>query len=226
MEIKTFTVKNKEVTLFPATSPDRPLIVLNNFSGNGSTVYEQLRKQNAPDFNLLSIGHLNWDHDMVPWDCPPLFPGDTACTGGADDYLKILLEDILPKAQSEVDGTPSFTGIAGYSLGGLFALYAMYQCDAFSRSASMSGSLWYPDFTEYILSHEMKVTPERIYLSLGDREAKTRNKMLKPVQKNTEKIAAHYRKLGYDVTFELNPGAHTTDAALRSAKGIMSLLEA
>jgi len=37
-------------------------------------------------------------------------------------------------------------------------------------------------------------------------------------------LAAHYRTLGVDVTYELNPGNHFRDAALRSAKGIAAIL--
>ena len=120
--------------------------------------------------------------------------------------------------------SPRFIGIAGYSLAGLFALYAMYRCDAFDRAASMSGSLWFPDFREYALTHGMKKRPDKIYLSLGDKEAKARNALLKTVQDNTEQIVSHYRQLGLDVTWELNPGNHFRDAALRTAKGIRAIL--
>ena len=88
----------------------------------------------------------------------------------------------------------------------------------------MSGSLWFPDFKEYVFSHEMKRKPEKLYLSLGDKEAKTRNQYLKAVQENTESIAQHLRETGIDVTFEMNPGNHFKDAALRSAKGILAIL--
>ena len=66
--------------------------------------------------------------------------------------------------------------------------------------------------------------PDRIYLSLGDAEAKTRNPVLKTVQKNTEELAEYYRSLGMDVTYELNPGNHFRDPELRSAKGILAIL--
>ena len=122
-------------------------------------------------------------------------------------------------------GIAAFLGIAGYSLAGLFALYAAYRCAAFDRIASISGSLWFPDFMEYALSHEMPKRPEKLYLSLGDREACTKNSLLKTVQTNTETLAGHYRDLGCAVTWELNPGNHFRDAALRSAKGIRSILE-
>ena len=124
-----------------------------------------------------------------------------------------------------LSGRPRFIGIAGYSLAGLFALYAMYRCDVFDRAASMSGSLWFPDFREFVLTHNFPKRPERIYLSLGDQEARTRNVCLRTVQDNTEKIVAHFEQLGLDVTWELNPGNHFRDAALRSAKGIKAILK-
>ena len=65
--------------------------------------------------------------------------------------------------------------------------------------------------------------PDRIYLSLGVKEKKTRHPLLKTVQDNTEAIAKHYRQLGIEVTFELNPGNHFQDAPFRSAKGIIAI---
>ena len=162
---------------------------------------------------------------MTPWYCPPITENDTPCTGGADEYMELLLTRIIPQVRTMLQGEPRFTGIAGYSLAGLFALYAMYQCDTFERVASMSGSLWFPEFKEYVLSHALRKHPEKLYLSLGDREAKTRNPYLKTVQENTEQIVSHYEQMGLTVTWELNPGNHFKDAALRSAKCVKAILE-
>ena len=225
METITFACGGKKATLYGSEQPATPLIILNNYSGDGESVVRAMQEIDTPDCNLLVVGDLNWDHDMTPWYCPPLSKNDTPCTGGADEYLDLLLTEILPKAEERISGTPSFIGIAGYSLAGLFALYASYQCDAFDRVASMSGSLWFPDFKEYALTHEMRKRPAKLYLSLGDREANTRNSVLMTVQRNTEELAEHYRSLGLDVTWELNPGNHFKDAALRSAKGIRAILE-
>ena len=225
MEKKAFACGGKKATLYGSEHPAAPMIILNNYSGDGESVVRAMREINTPDCNLLVAGNLNWDHDMSPWYCPPLSKNDTPCTGGADEYLNLLLEEILPKAKERINGTPSFIGIAGYSLAGLFALYASYQCDTFDRVASMSGSLWFPDFKEYALTHEMQKRPSRLYLSLGDREAHTRNSVLMTVQGNTEELVDHYKKLGLAVTWELNPGNHFKDAALRSAKGIKAILE-
>lgn len=223
MDIRRFSIKKKEATLYKASAPDRPLIVLNNYAGDGSSVVKAMDRYGGLRCNLLSVGGLNWDHDMTPWLCPPLFPDDSPCTGGADEYLDLLLSEIVPMIEKNIDGKPSYMGIAGYSLAGLFALYALYKCNLFDRAASMSGSLWFPEFKEFCLSHSMMCNPEKVYLSLGDEESKSRNKVLKTVQVNTEAIAAHYRNIGLDVKWELNPGGHFKDAAVRSAKGIMEI---
>lgn len=224
MKTEIFSVGEKTATIYCSKYENRPLIVLNTYSGNGNSVSEALKYLNAPDCNLLVVGNLNWDHDMTPWYCPALSENDTPCTGGADAYLQLLLTEILPKAQLLIKGTPSHISIAGYSLAGLFALYAMYKTDVFDNAASMSGSLWFPGFKEYIFNHSMPKKPNKIYLSLGDKESKTKHPLLKTVQENTEAAAQHYKKLAYEVTFEMNAGNHFKDAALRSAKGIAAII--
>lgn len=224
MNVEKFEVAEKEATLYHSKESGSPLIILNNYAGDGKSVMEVVGELEEKDFNLLCVGNLNWNHDMTPWYCPPTSPQDTPCTGGADEYLRLLLNDILPECLRRVNGTPSHISIAGYSLAGLFALYALYQTDVFERAASISGSLWFPDFKEYVFSHEMKRKPEKLYLSLGDKEAKTRNRYLKAVQENTETIAAHFREEEIDVTLEMNPGNHFKDASLRSAKGILAII--
>ncbi len=224
MEIKKYKSCGKDMTLYLSDKDDSPLILLNNFSGDGKSVVDALDNLGAKVYNLLSIGNLNWDHDMTPWYCPPLSPDDTPSTGGADEYLRVLLTEILPEAKELIKGQPSHTSIAGYSLAGLFAIYAMYKCEAFDRLASMSGSLWFPDFREYCLKNEIKRVPDKLYLSLGDREARTRHELLKTVQDNTEALVDHFKKLAINVMWEMNPGNHFKNPALRSAKGIMAII--
>ena len=96
---------------------------------------------------------------MTPWSCRPLRPSDKPFTGGADEYLELLLTRILPPALEAVRGEPVYKGIAGYSLAGLFAIYSMYNCDDFDRVASISGSLWFPGFLEYVFDNRMKLLP-------------------------------------------------------------------
>jgi len=114
--------------------------------------------------------------------------------------------------------------LAGYSLAGLFALYSVYQTRLFSRIASMSGSLWFPGFKEYVFSHEMKTPPEHLYLSLGNRESKPRNPYLKTVQERTEELKTFYMEKGIDTVLQFNPGNHYKDTVQRTAAGIAWIL--
>lgn len=224
MKVEKFCIEEKEVTLYHSKNPGMPLVILNNYVGDGKSVMELVNACGNKDFNLLCIGNLKWDHDMTPWYCPATSPVDTPCTGGAEEYLKLLLDEILPEGLHRVSGMPSHISIAGYSLAGLFALYATYHTDIFDRVASISGSLWFPGFKAYVLSHIMKKKPEKVYISLGDKESKTRNMYLQTVQENTEQIVDHFQSKGLSVIFEMNPGNHFKDVALRSTKGILAII--
>ena len=226
MEKIRFQIREKELTLYPAQGEDRPLIVFNTVMGDGEELWQALRALDAPDCNLLVVGKLQWYHDMTPWRCQPLSKRGPAATGGADAYLETLASEIVPAAREKIRGSALYVGIAGYSLAGRFALYAMYRCDCFAWVASMSGSLWFPKFREYVLRHELMRQPEMLYMSLGDAEAKTKHAVLKTVQENTEAIVRHYQEVGVDVRWELNPGNHFRDVAMRRAKGIKAILEA
>ena len=109
-------------------------------------------------------------------------------------------------------------------MAGLFALYALYRTDLFSRAASVSGSLWFPGMKEYVFSHESRRRPDCLYFSLGDKESKTRNPVLRSVRQDTEEIHAFFREKGIDTVFQLNLGNHFTQAAERTAAGLCWLL--
>ncbi len=141
-----FAIDGKQVDIYPGEAPDCPVIYLNTFASEGGQVRQELQKMRCPDHTLVAVSNLEWDHDMAPWDIPPISENDTPCTGGADDYLRLLTEKIVPRAEETLAGVPLWRGLAGYSLAGLFAVYAMYRTGLFPRIASMSGSLWFPGF--------------------------------------------------------------------------------
>ena len=222
--MRTCPVNGKTVSIFPDNKSGSPVIYLNTVSDKGRQVYEVAQAAGCPPFTLVAISNLDWNHDMVPWDSPAAFKGGEVFTGGADGYLQLLVEEIIPEAEKDLPGSPTWRGIAGYSLAGLSALYAVYRTDVFSRVGCMSGSLWFPGFKEYICSHEPKRRPDRIYFSLGDKEAKTRNPVLKTVQENTETIHAFFQAQGIDTAFQLNPGNHFVQGIERTVAGIRWLL--
>ena len=102
----TFSTKGKTISIFPSFEVNTPIIYLNTFSNEGQKVFKAAQAAGCPSFTLVTISDLDWNHDMVPWDSPPAFKNAAPCTGGADDYLRLLTEEIIPTAEKEIDGAP------------------------------------------------------------------------------------------------------------------------
>ena len=220
---ESFTISGKSIILYKAKQPNQPSVVLNMFEDDSTGVVAELQKMGDFDINLLVISKLEWNAELSPWEIPSISKYEPPFTGGAPQYLEWLLNEALPKAKSLIEGTATKIYIAGYSRAGLFAVYALYACDAFDRAACMSSSFWYPDFKEYVATHEMKRAPEKLYFSLGDKEAKTKHAILKTVQENTEAIVDYLKTRKIDVTFETNEGNHFKNIDWRIAKGITAI---
>ena len=184
-----------------------------------------LKGQAYFSFPLLCINHLEWQKDMCPWDSPALINTEKDFIGGADEYLSLLEKEIIPRALEILGEEPSYYALAGYSLAGIFALYAGYRSALFSRIASVSGSLWYPDFLSFAKEKKMLNKAERLYLSLGTEEAKTKHAVLSTIERKTRELVEHYQSSGYCVNFELNPGNHFCEVEQRIEKGIRWIME-
>lgn len=202
-----------------------PLLILHCFSEEEEAVVKLLKEQEYFSFPLLCINNLDWQKDMCPWDSPALINTEKDFIGGADEYLSLLEKKIIPKAVEIHGEEPSYYALAGYSLAGLFALYAGYRSSLFSRIASVSGSLWYPDFLSFAKEKKMLSKAERLYLSLGTEEAKTKHAVLSTIERKTRELVEHYQSSGYCVNFELNPGNHFCEVEQRIEKAIRWIMK-
>lgn len=73
-----FSIDNKTVTIYPAPIPSAPVGYINTFDGDAAEIHARLRLVNFIDFSLVVISNIVWDHDMAPWNCPPLSSHDVA----------------------------------------------------------------------------------------------------------------------------------------------------
>jgi len=202
-----------------------PLLILHCFSEEEEAVVKLLKGQEYFSFPLLCINNLDWQKDMCPWDSPALIKNEKDFIGGADEYLFLLEKEIIPRAVEILGEEPTYYALAGYSLAGLFALYAGYRSPLFSRIASVSGSLWYPDFVSFAKEKKMLSKAERLYLSLGTEEARTMHAVLSTIERKTRELVEHYQSSGYCVNFEQNPGNHFCEVEQRIEKGIRWIME-
>ena len=174
-----------------------------------------IRDQAGDDFFLVALKVEDWNRDLSPWKAPAVF-GNKGFGGGAEKTLSLV--------RSEMADPEKKYYIGGYSLSGLFALWAAFQAEGFAGVAAASPSVWFPGFVEYMAGHP--VHAGKVYLSLGDREEKTGNPVMASVG---DRIRAGYEILrgkGIPCVLEWNKGGHFRDADLRTAAAFAWVLKA
>ena len=173
------------------------------------------------DFCLKAVKVESWNHDLSPWPAPPVF-GKEGFGDGAVQTLQFLEENALPDPARGAAQSPKRVFIGGYSLAGLFALWAGYQTDRYDGIAAASPSIWFPDFTKYM--RENRMNAEAVYLSLGDREERTRNPLMSQVGNAVRSAEAILKEDGTECILEWNKGNHFKDPDLRTAKAFAWLM--
>lgn len=180
----------------------------------------ELIKKARHRFIHLAIKIEDWNNDLTPWCAPPAI-GKEPFGAGARETLQRIASLVLKLRQELRLNDDLKIIIGGYSLAGLFALWAAYQKDYYGVNAA-SPSVWYPGWLEYATEKTIKVS--HVYLSLGKKEEKTRNKIMATVGDNMRLYYDHLIQKKVDTTLEWNPGNHFVDADLRTAKGFVDLM--
>ena len=183
-----------------------------------SQVSEIRRLADGIGFTLAAFRVNDWNDDLSPWEAPPVF-GDQGFGGKAEATLDYVRDVLVPEL---TDGRETKLYIGGYSLAGFFALWASYQTDMFRGVAAASPSVWFPRFTQYM--RENKIFAEAVYLSLGDREEKTRNPVMSRVGTAIREAQAILLDEGRDCMLEWNRGNHFKEPDVRTAKAFAWLM--
>ena len=173
-----------------------------------------IRENVATDFKLIAFKVSDWNNDLSPWKAPAVF-GNEGFGGGAEETFRKIMSHCEDKTKTYY--------IGGYSLAGLFALWASYNTDVFKGVAAASPSVWFPGFSEYI--SERKIGCERVYLSLGDKEEKTRNRVMSTIGDKIRAAHDFFSSQGVACILEWNEGNHFKDPHIRTAKAFAWVLK-
>ena len=179
--------------------------------------------QSAHHFLFAAIPVKSWNNELSPWEAPAVW-GKESFGGNAADTLRFLTEQVIPtlKKQFALPGNVRII-LGGYSLAGLFALWASTQTDLFYGIAAASPSVWFPGWMEFEQQHPMQA--QRVYLSLGDKEEHTKNAVMAAVGDNIRALHSQLTVRGVDCTLEWNSGGHFKDADLRTSKAFRWTME-
>ena len=165
------------------------------------------------EFCLIAFKIEDWNEELSPWNAPAVF-GNEDFGNGAGETLNRILEICNDSSKTYY--------IGGYSLAGLFALWAVYQTDVFKAVAGVSPSMWFPGFADYMKENRMNA--DKVYLSLGDREEKTRNPIMATVGDRIREAHQLLKQCDISCTLEWNEGNHFREPDIRTAKGFLWLL--
>ena len=167
-------------------------------------------------FRLAAFKVKDWNMDLSPWEAPPAF-GKEPFGGGAAETLAYVENELLPALTEDA---PVILG--GYSLAGLFAMWAGTQTERFLGIAAASPSLWFPGWNEYA---EKATYPRRIYLSLGNKEEKTRNPVMARVGDCIRRQQEILTAAGIENTLVWEQGNHFREPDLRTARAFAWVLK-
>ena len=166
-----------------------------------------IRQLAGRDFHLTAVRVRDWNRDLTPWEAPPVF-GKEGFGNGAGETLREILE-LAGREKKKII-------LGGYSLAGLFALWAGYRTERFAGIAAASPSVWFPGFSNYMRENTMKAGC--VYLSLGDREEKTRNQVMAKAGDCIREARELLDRQGICCTLKWNEGNHFRDPDLRTAR--------
>ncbi len=223
--IQHFTSASFSIQLYDCNLSKAPIVYLlaHQIDPNFLSL---LQEKKLPPFSLacIEISNAQWNTLLAPWDTPQNFPKYLRCKGGAPDYLKTLIRDIIPEVQAHLSHSYGLQTIAGYSLAGLFSVFAMCQWDQWAGVCAVSGSFWYPDFQAWFLEHIPSRLPMCVYFSTSEKEWNSKNLRLSSLRPTLEVMEKILAQKGVKTICEINLGNHFQNSASRLATGIEWML--
>ncbi len=224
MKREQINIAGKAIDLYMSDVANAPVLYSLDYEKEADEILAVCKEIECPAFHLVSITGIRWDEELSPWAHAPVVSPEDRFTGEADAFLNTLETEIVPTVQKLIPNA-TYSLLNGYSMGGLFALYAAHHSTAFDAYIAPSGSVWYPGFVDYVKEHELAKVPLAIYLSLGDRESRTRNEYLQQTETNMMELQSIYEERKVASVFELNKGNHFKNIPKRVAKGIKWTLD-
>ena len=209
---------NDGMTVFEYGNPNAGIVLVQPVDDHDMSVMDSevryIRELTDQEFGLIAVKVRNWNTDLSPWVAPAAF-GNEGFGNGAADTLAEMMKLIKDPCKTII--------IGGYSLAGLFALWAAIRTDLFCGVAAASPSVWFPGFIDYMADHS--VHAGTVYLSLGDKEEKTRNPVMSKVGECIREGYSCLQRKGVCCTLEWNSGNHFKEPDLRTAKAFAWVME-
>lgn len=159
--------------------------------------------------SIVVIEDVSWNDDLTPWPAEGVFKKAKPFGGKAAAFLNRLTLEIIPEAERDLGVKDAERTILGVSLSGLFAVWSAFNSDAFTNIISISGSLWYDGFVEWMNGQTLSPQLKKVCVLLGEKEKNSKEKRMATVEERTLAAANVLKtKSQAAVLFELVEGTH------------------
>lgn len=159
--------------------------------------------------SIVVINDVNWNDDLTPWPADGVFKKAKPFGGRAAEFLDKLTRDIIPETEEHLGIENPERTLLGISLSGLFTIWSAFKTDAFTNIISISGSLWYNGFVDWMKENTPSPSIKKVCMLLGEKEKNAKEKRMATVEECTKTAANILKeKSCADVVFELVEGTH------------------
>lgn len=173
-------------------------------------------------FAIVFFDTVEWAKALMPWQDEAVSRNEEVGKH-AQDTLVYIEESLVPWLHKRFGKLPCIIG--GYSLGGLFALWAARQSAAFCAVAAASPSLWIKGWADF--ADNRSLNAQLAYVSLGNREEHCRNQCMARIGDcvRHEHLTLTEQIGTTATTLEWNNGGHFGEEAERTAKAFAWCIE-
>ena len=176
--------------------------------------------------SIAVIEAVDWNNDLTPWPAEGVFKKAKPFGGKAALFLEKLTNEIIPRTESDLGIESAERTLLGVSLSGLFAVWAAFNTDVFTNIISLSGSLWYDGFIEWMKKQTPSPQLKKICMLLGEKEKNAKEKRMATVEERTLAAADILKaKSQAVVVFELVEGTHFSPILPRMERAMMTFEE-
>ena len=159
--------------------------------------------------SIVVIEDVNWNDDLTPWPAAGVFKKAKPFGGKAAAFLDKLTHEIIPETERDLGIEDAERTLLGVSLSGLFAVWSAFNTDVFTNIISISGSLWYDGFVEWMKEQTPSPQLKTVCMLLGEKEKNAKEKRMATVEERTIAAADIMKaKSQAAVSFELVEGTH------------------
>ena len=159
--------------------------------------------------SMVVTEDINWNDDLTPWPAEGVFKKAKPFGGKAAAFLEKLTNEIIPETEKSFGVEDAERTLLGVSLSGLFAVWSAFNTDAFTHIISLSGSLWYDGFVEWMKEQMPSIQLKKVCMLLGEKEKNSKEKSMATVEERTFAAADLLKaKTQAVVSFELVEGTH------------------